>query len=144
MLLMKYSLPSALGSAAMRVASVEFSVVIEFSPVTNAATMGALPDGGGAAHHRVERFALWVKSTSFGPVPAENADNLGAGAAIGTGAAAAAEDALELAAVARVADLRFLAASRDVERLLSLRLRAAREDAGAGVAMFLKGAEKGG
>ena len=144
MLLMKYSVPSALGIAAMRAASEELRVVTEFSPVTNAATMGALPDGGGADHHRVERFALWVKSMSFGPIPAERAANLGAGAAIGTGAAAAAEDALELAAVARVADLRFLAASCEVERLLSLRLRAAREDAGAGAAMFLKGAQKEG
>ena len=83
-------------------------------------------------------------STSVGPAPVEKADNLGAGAAIGTGAAAAAEDALELAAVARVADLRFLAASCDAERLRSLRLRAAREAAGAGVAMFLKGVEKEG
>ena len=83
-------------------------------------------------------------STSVGPAPVEKADNLGAGAAIGTGAAAATEDALELAAVARVADLRFLAASCDAERLLSLRLRALRDDAGAGVAMFLRGSrEKG-
>ena len=126
----------------MRVASVESSVVIEFSPVTNAATMGALPAGGGLGHQNVERFALWVKSKSFCGVAAEKVVFIGAGAAFGTGAAAAAEEALEPAALAREAAWRRLAASRDAERLRSLRARAAREDAGAGAAMFLKGAKK--
>ena len=143
MLLTKYAVPSALGSAAMAAASEELSVATEFCPVTNAATMGSLSGCVCDDHHRVERFVLWDKSDSNGPIPAERVGNLGAGAATGTGAAAAADGALELAAVARVADLRFLAASSDEERLRSLRLRAAREDAGAGAAMFLKGAEKG-
>ena len=143
-MLMKYSLRSALGSAAMRVASLESSVVIEFSPVTNAATMADLLAGGGVDHQSVERFEFWTKSNSFCGVAAENVVFIGAGAAVGTGAAAAAEDAPEPEALAREAAWRRLAASRDAERLRSLRARAAREDAGTGAAMFLKGAKKEG
>jgi hypothetical protein len=135
LLLIKYSLHSALGSAAMRVASSESSVVTEFSPVTNAATMGALPDDGREAHQSVERFALWVKSKSFCCGAAEIVVFTGAGAAVGTDAAAAAEEAPEPEALAREAVWRRLAASRDAERLRSLRARAAREEAGTGVAI---------
>jgi hypothetical protein len=60
---------------------------------------------------------------------------IGAGAAVGTDAAAAAEEVPEPEALARVAVWRRLAASRDAERLRSLRARAAREEAGTGVAI---------
>ena len=134
-MLMKYSLHSALGSAARRVASTESSVVTE-SPFTNAATMGALPDDGREAHQSVERFVSCVKSKRIFCDGAEIVVFIGAGAAVGTDAAAAAEEVPEPEALARVAVWRRLAASRDAERLRSLRARAAREEAGTGVAIL--------